>query len=143
MRKFLLLVIFLFFSEFISAQTNEEVAGIYGVTFDASNSTIVDTLTLHSDGTFFFHEFDKHDMGIPPGRNQYAKGTWKLENKIITFATSEVDFDEKHTLDFNTTKARFITKSPRDKSDRDIKTSIQFYESDIFWIPKRTFLKMN
>jgi hypothetical protein len=32
----------------------------------------------------------------------------------------------KNTLDFSNSKARFITKSPRDKTDQIIKTRLQF-----------------
>ena len=95
----------------------------------------------NSDGTFLFHEYDKIDGGSPPERNKYAKGTWKADKKIIAFFADTSDFDEKHTLNFNTTKARFISKSPRDTSDKDIKTSIQFFQSEIPWITGRTFIK--
>ena len=43
-------------------------------------------------------------------------------------------FDEKYTLDFTNSKARFVTKSPRDKSDKIIKTQLKFLESEIFWM---------
>ena len=64
------------------------------------------------------------------------------ENKIISFSANlEEDFDEKYTLDFNKTKARFITKSPRDKTDRLVKTRIKFFDSEVFWIPGIEMLK--
>ena len=39
-----------------------------------------------------------------------------------------------YTMNFSNSKARYITKSPRDKSDKVLKTSLRFYESDIFHI---------
>lgn len=120
----------------------DKLIGTYEMKLEASNALIIDNLTLNQNGTFEFHEYDKHDLGIPPERNTYAKGTWKIEKNLILFSTSDSDFDEKYTLDFNNTKARCIKKSSRDTSDRDIKTSIKFYESEIFWIPNRTLLKM-
>ncbi|HLT34534.1 MAG TPA: hypothetical protein VKZ98_12125 [Aquaticitalea sp.] len=128
----------------MTAQTTiEDVAGFYEVTYDANNALIIDKLILNADGTFVFHEYDKHDLGIPPERNKYAKGTWKLEKNLILFTSGENDLDEKHTLNFNKSKARFISKPSRDTSSRDIKTSIRFIQSEIAWITGRTLLKSN
>ncbi|MGJ8591337.1 MAG: hypothetical protein ACSHXF_02245 [Aquaticitalea sp.] len=127
----------------VSQTTINEVSGNYEVTYDSTNALIIDKLSLNSDGTFVFHEYDKHDNGVPPERNKYAKGTWKLEKNTITFSTTESDFDEKPTLDLNNTKARFITKSPRDTSDRDVKTSIKFFQSETPWVTGRTLLKIS
>lgn len=143
MKKLLLTALILSTPIFANAQTTtEEFSGVYAVTYQTTNSLIVDTLTLNTDGTFVFHEYDKHDNGLPPERNKYAKGTWRADKKLIYFFADKTDFDEKHTLDFNSTKARFIDKSLKDKSNRDIKISIRFYESDIFWITGRTLLKI-
>jgi hypothetical protein len=142
MKKSVLIAFIIALNFSANAQTTaENSSGLYEVTYDSTNALIIDKLTLNSNGTFEFHQYDKHDNGIPPERNHYAKGTWELDKNLITFAASESDFDEKYTLDFNNTKARFITKSPRDTSGREIKTSIQFYESEIFWIMKRILLK--
>ncbi len=116
--------------------------GTYEMRLEAINALIIDKLTLNPNGTFEFYEYDNHEKGIPRERNKYSKGTWKVDKNIIIFTTSKSDFDEKYTLNFNNTKARFITKSPRDTSGRDIKTSIQFYDSDIFWITGRTLFKV-
>lgn len=90
-------------------------------------------LTLNQDGTFFFHSYDRH--GVLPVVNKYGKGKWIAKGKVITFSTNkQKDFDWKYTLDFNNSKARFVTKHPRDKTDRIIKTKLQFFESEIFWI---------
>ena len=98
-------------------------------------------LTLNQNGTFQFHHFDKISNGIPPERNSYGKGTWISKDKLIFFSTDENLIYESNELDFNNSKARFISKSPRDKSAKIVKTSIRFYESDIFWITGRTLLK--
>ncbi len=119
----------------------QDIAGVYEVRYESSNALIVDTLTLNADGTFVFHEYDRHEDGIPQERNKYAKGTWKSIKNLIHFSTNKSDLDEIHTLDFNNTKARYISKSPRDKSDRIIKTSIRFFESEINWISGRILLK--
>ena len=90
------------------------------------------TLTLNPDGTFLYHVYRKVKGGIPPEDNFYGKGQWKLENNIVYFtANQDKDIDETHKINFNTSKARINKKSPRDKLDRVIKTSIRFYESDL------------
>lgn len=138
--KFLLsLIVFLFcFTAF--TQTNT-VAGTYIMKLETSNALIEDTLILNIDGTFTFHEYDRHDGGIPPERNKYGKGKWKFEKNIVYLTVEESDIDEKYTLNFNNSEARFITKSPRDKSDRVIPTSLKFYKSEIFWMVKRDLRK--
>ena len=41
---------------------------------------------------------------------------------------------KKHTLNFTNTKARYITKSPRDTSEKEVKNHLRFYDSEISWI---------
>ncbi len=92
-------------------------------------------LTLNQDGTFIFHSHSNNKQGIPSEVNKYGKGKWIAKDKVITFfSNKQNDFDEKYTLNFNNSKARFVTKHPRDKTDRIIKTKLQFFESEIFWI---------
>jgi hypothetical protein len=100
-------------------------------------------LTLNEDGTFIFQYYSNNRKGIPPEVNKYGKGNWRSEDNVITFFSNEQkDFDEPYTLDFNTTKARFISKHPRDKTDRIIKTRLQFLESAIFWIERLEIFKI-
>lgn len=90
-------------------------------------------LTLNQDRTFIFHSYSNNKQGIPPEVNKYGKGKWTEKDKVITFfSNKQKDFDEKYTLDFNNSKARFVTKHPRDKTDRIVKTKLQFFESEIF-----------
>ncbi len=92
-------------------------------------------LTLRSDGTFFFHSYRDHKNGIPWVEHKYGKGNWRADGTVVSFYTNkEKDLDEKHTLDFSNSKAHFVTKPARDKTDRVIKTRLKFYESEIFWI---------
>lgn len=55
------------------------------------------------------------------------------ENNYIFFK-KKIDFNEKYTVNLNNSKARYITKSPRDKSEKVIKTALRFYESEAFAI---------
>ena len=144
MKQLLLMLLVLTTATITTIAQNEveDVAGTYEIKHVASNGLIIYTLNLNSDGTFIFHSYEKHDGGIPPERNSYAKGHWTLGKKIVSFTTASMDFDEKFTLDFNNSKARFIIKHPRDKSDKDIKTALQFYESDIFWIQSMKIFKI-
>ncbi len=92
-------------------------------------------LTLNQDGTFIFHSYSNNKQGVPPEGNKYGKGNWVAQGNVVTFSSNkQKDFDEKYTLDFNNSKARFVTKHPRDKTDRMIKTKLQFFQSEIFWI---------
>lgn len=142
MKKFLLLITMLSSNFDVNAQfTVKDVAGTYERKLSRTKPHIIYfTLNLNADGTFHFHSYNK--IGIQQERNSYAKGMWALDKKVVSFSTSSIDFDEKFTLDFNTSKARFISKHLRDKSDRIVETALQFYESEIFWIQLLHILKI-
>jgi hypothetical protein len=115
-------------------------AGVYVI--DHTNDRIDGTktkwtLTLNEDGTFLYH-FLRDISAVSKANkeeNYYAKGTWKLEGKIVTlFSEEKQNPNQLYTLNLNKSKARYITKSPRDKSDKVIKTALRFYESETFHI---------
>ena len=117
------------------AQT-QEVLGNYKLTLETKDSSSFKyEVVLSQDGTFSFHYYSNIKQGIPPEVNKYGKGNWTINNNVISFfSDKQKDFNEKFTLDFTNTKARFVTKSPRDKSDKIIKTQLRFLDSEIFWM---------
>lgn len=136
--KFLLSFICVLSSIVINAQ---DVSGTYQLTVNATNGDLQRILTLNADGTFEFYNFERHEQRIPPEKHIYGKGTWTQDKKLITFFSETSDLNDKFTLDFNGTKARFISKSPRDTTNRNIATTLSFYESDIFWISGMKLVK--
>lgn len=93
------------------------------------------TITLNQDGTFLYH-FLRDLAGVGnPEEHFYGKGTWKKEEKVIMFFSNKEDLNEEYTVNLNNSKARYITKSPRDKSDKIVKTALRFYDSERFHIP--------
>lgn len=135
------IILFLFLFSF-SAQS-QDLVGIYQWHYDLKNGGAhTRTLVLNSNNTFTFHNFRK-TSAMAEEKNWYGKGSWTETKGIITFYTDkENDINEKFTYNFSGTKARFHTKHPRDKSNRDIPTSITFYQSNIpilknFKIPKK------
>ena len=92
------------------------------------------SLSIKPNGTFTFHWYRNIDP-TQPKENKYGKGTWEVTKKKILFSTDEAaDLDEKYTLNFTGTKARFIQKTPRGESTANKKTYLLFYDSDIRWI---------
>jgi len=90
------------------------------------------TLTLNEDGTFLYHFL--RDISaiskVNTEENYYGKGTWILEGKLVILLSKDRDnLDGKYTKNLNNSKARYITKSPRDTSDKVVKTALRFYES--------------
>ncbi|GAA4079015.1 hypothetical protein GCM10022389_26340 [Flavobacterium cheonanense] len=128
-------ILFLISSLTLFSQT-ENVVGNYKLILETKDSSSFEyELTLNQDGTFSFHYYSNIKQGIPPEVNKYGKGNWTIKNNVISFLSDkQKDFDEKYTLDFTNTKARFVTKSPRDKSEEIIKTQLKFLESEIFWM---------
>ena len=139
MSKTLLLLIFSILHFSVYCQTS--VDGTYVYEFEGSNASIRRTLILNPDKTFLFHAYEYHEKGIPPEKNIYGKGTWESKKSLVYFTTSKADIDDKHTLDFSNSKARFDAKSPRDKSGKEIKTSLRFYESEVFWVKGMKLIK--
>ena len=122
---------------------SDKVVGAYFRTSGTTGNHLIEyTLTLREDGTFLFHSYENHKRGIPWEKNKYGKGNWRMDGKVVSFFTDEQkDLDEKHSLNFSNSRARFITKPLRDKTDRVIKTRLQFFESEIPWIERLEILK--
>ena len=114
----------------------QEVVGNYKLNLETKDSSSFEyEVTLSQDGTFSFHYYSNIKQGTPTEVNKYGVGNWTIKNNVISFfSDKQKDFDEKYTLNFTNTKARFVTKSPRDKSDKIIKTQLSFLDSEIFWM---------
>jgi hypothetical protein len=139
--KYLVSFLLLLCSLTLSAQ---DVSGTYQLesySKDPFDFKLTRTLTLHADGTFEYYNYRYIENGIPKETHTHGKGSWKKDKKIIIFSTEASDLDDKFTLNFTGTKARFISKSPRDKSDRVIKTALSFYQSEIFWVTGMKLIK--
>ena len=141
--KLLLTTLILIFNLTIFAQSNAFI-GDYNRTFSKEGDHLMEyQLTLHQDGTFLFHSYSKIKNGFPPEVNKYGKGKWTAKDNVITFSSNkQEDFDEKYTLDFKNSKARFVTKNHRDKSGRIINTKLTFVASEIPWIQRLDFFKI-
>jgi hypothetical protein len=139
------LVTFLVFISSLTLFSQEtKVDGEYALKLGNEDNNLFEyNLTLNQDGTFEFHYHSVARKAIPPEAHKYGKGNWKAEYNIITFsADKQKDFDEKYTLDFNNSKARFVTKSPKDKTDKIVKTRIKFFASDISFMSTIDLLKL-
>ncbi|MFT4832383.1 MAG: hypothetical protein ACI815_002036 [Psychroserpens sp.] len=141
--KLILLALFLVGYLSLSAQT-ESHAGTYGISPENETGHVLKwTLSLKADGTFLYNFYPKLNCDICSEENFYGKGTWKAEKSVIYFTTNEkVDLDEKHTMNFNNTKARINRKSPRDISNKTIRESIVFYSSELSTIKGLELFKM-
>jgi len=83
---------------------------------------------------FLYHFLRDISGEANPEENFYGKGTWKVEGKIVSFSTKPSDLNDDFTVNLNNSKARYITKSPRDTSDKVVKTALRFYQSELFYI---------
>lgn len=121
---------------------SDKISGEYFLKSGNEEYLVERTLNLNDDGTFTFHNYSNVKAGIPQIVDKYGKGTWSTDGKVISFLTDiEKDIDEKYTLDFSDSRARFISKPARDKTNRKIKTRLQFFESKIFWIERLEIVK--
>lgn len=138
--------IFLFLISLISfnpvfSQSSEH-SGSYEF-FRGNNDSyyLKDNLTLNPNGTFLFSTASYVEQRMDRKRLQYGKGTWTSDKRLIFLKAEDSDVDATHELNLNNTKLRYDTKSPRDKSNRDIKTSVRIIESEISWLKGRTLIK--
>ena len=140
----LIIYTLLLIPNFALLSQSNPIIGDYNRTLGKEGIHLIEyKLTLNQDGTFIFHSYSNNKQGILPEVNKYGKGKWIVEGKVISFFTNKKkDFDEKYTLDFNNSKARFVTKHPRDKTDRIIKIRLQFFESEIFWMERIDIFKI-
>ncbi|SMG23631.1 hypothetical protein SAMN03080602_01467 [Arenibacter troitsensis] len=130
-----ILTALLLVSSLTSFSQSEIIIGQYFLKLGNEKHQIEYRLNLKADGTFEFHSYINNQNGIPPIVHKYGKGTWILDDKVVSFLTNkEKDLNEKYTLDFSGSKARFVTKPLRDKTDRVVRTRLKFFESKIFWI---------
>ena len=136
-------ILILLFNLTIYSQV-DYAAGDYQLSFKSKNGDLNQwKLNLIGNGTFLFHYYSNVKFEIPNEKNIYGKGKWTIKNNLISFiADKEKDLDEKYTLNFNNSKARFIIKSERNKTNEIIKTRIKFLESDIFWMKGTEIFKI-
>lgn len=123
---------------------SKQIAGDYTRSLGEEGKHIIEyKLTLNEDGTFEFHSYSKIQGATPPEVNKYGKGKWSAKDNLVTFSTNKKeDLDSKYTLDFSNSAARFITKNPKDKSDKIVKTKLQFLESQIGWMKRIDIFKL-
>lgn len=117
---------------------SKTIIGDYELSLPTEKGDLIEyKLTLNTDGIFFFNSYSKIIGGDPTEVIQFGRGNWTEKNAVVSFfSNNKKDFDTKFTLDFTNTKARFITKSLRDKTDKIVKTKFQFLDSEINWINK-------
>ena len=134
----ILFIFLILISGLASFAQSDKVAGDYALSLPGNQGDLVEyKLTLIEDGSFEFHYYLNIKQRIPSTVNQYSKGTWTVKDNVVSFSSDkQKDFDEKNTLDFSGTKARFVTKSPRDTSDKLVKTQLRFLKSEIPWMER-------
>ena len=136
MKKYIILLLCLACNHPTTAQT-QPYAGEYRASHGANDSGVLIeyTLSLRPNGTFLFHSY-RNINDKAPEEHWYAKGKWAVEkkNQLFFYINKDTDLDEKYTLNFSKTKARYSSKSPRNLSEQFIKTSLLFYNSEIFWV---------
>lgn len=130
--KHFILLIGLALSLNLSAQ-DEDYSGNYILYAQTDSGDIIYyKLNLESDSTFVFKS---NRTGIRKGFNQvYGKGKWLVVDQVIHFTTEASDLDEDYTLNFSGTTARIIKKFPKDKLNKVVLTTLQFYKSELLWI---------
>jgi len=121
MKLFLTIILFTL-CHGLTAQNTTTI--VYEKTYDINGEGVLKRqLSLHSDGTFYYHTYRRINDRSPE-INLYGKGTWTSKKDLLIFSADETtDLDEKHSLNFNGSKARIFKDS-----------SIRFLNSKIPWV---------
>lgn len=143
MKNFLILFSIIFTS-IVQAQS-EIYVGTYEKNYKINNGDFHHyRISLNPDGTFTFQSHSIISKRIPSEKKEFGKGSWSADKNIITLTTdSEKDLDKIYTVDLSNTKAKYVSKSPRNKSNRIIPNTLKFYQSDISWIKGKELLQLN
>ncbi|SEP73807.1 hypothetical protein [Flavobacterium urocaniciphilum] len=141
--KTILTILILIFNLTLFSQVDKAI-GDYQFSITTKDGNLTEwKLTLNENGTFFFQYYSNVKFEIPTEKNIYGKGKWTMKDNLITFICDEQnDLDKKYTLNFTNSNARFIIKSPKNKTDQIIKTRVKFLKSDIFWIKGTEIFKI-
>jgi len=139
--KYLLPLILYAFSLNMLAQSEEHAGHYEFYSGNNDNYYLKDKLSLNPNGTFLFRSESYVEDRMQRERLVYGKGTWTSNKQLILLTVNTNDVDAKHVLNLNNTKLRYHTKSPRDKTNRDIKTSVRIIDTEISMFKGRTLIK--
>jgi MFS superfamily sulfate permease-like transporter len=139
--KFFLLNLFLASSLIVFSQSREHSGSYEFHRGNNDNYFLKDMLTLNPNGTFLFLSESYIEERLQRKKKAYGKGTWTSDKNLIYLKVEDSDVDATHELNFNNTKLRYNTKSSRDKSNRDIKTSVRIIDTEISRFKGRTLIK--
>ena len=103
---------------------NDTSAVVYQKIYDLKDGSLHKrTLTLYANGSFLFHSY-RRVKADGKDENHYAKGSWSEQKDLYLFSTNVAsDLDEKHTLNFDKSRARVFKDG-----------SIKFLNSAISWV---------
>ncbi len=139
--KRLLLFIILISTLTMFSQSKEHAGNYEFHKGNNDNFYLKDKLTLNPNGTFLFRSQSYVEERMQRERLEYGKGTWTSVKRLILLKVEDSDVDATHVLNLNNTKLRYDTKSPRDKSNRDVKTSVRIINTEISRLKGRTLIK--
>ena len=90
-------------------------------------------LVLEQDSTFTLTYYRKLATDRAE-KTTHCEGNWKLLNakKIELIANTDL-FNTPDFINLEDTKAHYITKSLRDKSDRKVPTILKIYQTNVPW----------
>lgn len=127
---------------FLLTGNAQDISGEYEAVYDLKNAYISYHLNLEPDGRFIFKFYRKNYCDSCVEENQYGRGSWVYKNKKLELlAEAELDVNDDFILDLNGSKAHYISRSPRDKSSKVVKTRLKFYMSTIFWVKDMELIK--
>ena len=139
MRTFILFFTLALITLPINSQTIE---GTYSNRWEAPTGEALEySLTLQEDGSFVFYTTRVYRSELPDKKIS-ATGTWNLNGHLLQLNTSN-DVESQNSLQskLDTSKARFITISPRNPNFNLVKPSLKFYESEVFYAKDMELIK--
>ena len=138
--KALLLSLFAFLIISITA-SSQTMEGTYTNTWESTaGGALTYTLILNPDNTFQFVSHRIYESSHPSNLTTVV-GTWENNNRLLILVTDSSPDDIELVKRLNKNKARFKAYSPRHRKYGQIKPSLRFYESKVFYAKEMTLHK--
>jgi hypothetical protein len=98
-------------------------------------------LRLNEDGNFTFNYIRMYRDSDSNTKIE-VQGSWVLDGHLLVLNSNNSNEEDNHIASgLNLNKARFISVSPRNPNSNMVKSSLKFFESDVFYAEDMELIK--
>lgn len=118
----------------------QSIVGTFSNVWEApSGESLTYEITLNEDGTFYFESL--RTFLNSEEKTETASGKWKMDNHLLVLTTDLKDKSSELISGLNDSKARYVSISPRHPKFNSLKSSLKFFQSDVFYAKEMELFK--